>query len=105
MTEKQFLSQLMRYHTGRENAVRGPELATLTGITVRKVRSHINALRTGGHPVCSGDDGYFYAATDEELAATIRQLGSRMKEIAKAQRGLEKCRRRLAAAQQTSLPV
>lgn len=55
--------------------------------TVRKV---VNQLRNDGNPICSGDNGYYYAADRKELLASIGQMTSRIREIAKAKRGLVK---------------
>ncbi|MEG1579530.1 MAG: hypothetical protein RR336_12275, partial [Oscillospiraceae bacterium] len=41
-----------------------------------------------GEPICSDRSGYFYAVTEQEVNRSIRQLGNRIKSIAKAQRGL-----------------
>jgi len=105
MEQNQFLALLKRYHTGQQNAISSPALAVAAGMSGRKIRTYINTLRAQGHPICSGDAGYFYAATDAELTATIRQLSSRMAEIAKARHGLKKSRVRFSGTEQTALPV
>jgi len=46
--------------------------------------------RNDGNPICSGDNGYYYAADRKELLASIGQMTSRIREIAKAKRGLVK---------------
>jgi len=40
--------------------------------------------------ICSFDAGYYYAETEEELQRTVRQLRSRIRKIAHAERGLTK---------------
>lgn len=104
MDQNQFLALLKRHHTGQQNAISSSALALAAGMSNRKIRTRINSLRAQGYPICSGDDGYYYAATDAELVATIRQLSSRMAQIAKAKHGLEKSRVRFFK-NQTSLPV
>ena len=64
-----------------------------------------NALRGDGIPICSFDGGYYYAATEEELRRTIRQLRSRIKKIAFAERGLSRTLPDYEDTGQLSLPL
>ena len=73
--------------------IRGPDL-----------RRTINCLRGDGIPICSSDSGYYYADTEEELQRTIRQLRSRIKKIAHAERGLTKALEQFTDSGQISLP-
>ncbi len=54
-------------------------------------------------PICSFEGGYYYADTEEELAHTIRQLRSRIKKIAHAERGLTKALAMFTDTDQLSL--
>lgn len=81
---------LKEYHTGERNIVSSRELETAFQIRGPELRNVINAQRVQGFPICSTDRGYFYAETEEELQRTIRQLQSRIKKIAYAERGLIK---------------
>ena len=63
------------------------------------------ALRGDGIPICSFDGGYYYAATEEELRRTIRQLRSRIKKIAFAERGLSRTLPDYEDTGQLSLPL
>ncbi len=74
--------------------IRGPDLRRL-----------INCLRGDGIPICSSDSGYYYAGTEEELRRTIRQLRSRIKKIAHAERGLTKALEQSIDSGQISLPL
>ena len=78
------------YHKGEANAVTSRELECAFRMRGSELRREINALRGDGIPICSFDGGYYYAATEEELRRTIRQLRSRIKKIAFAERGLSR---------------
>lgn len=66
----------------------------------------INSLARGRHPhFGSSDAGYYYAGTEEELRRTIRQLRSRIKKIAHAERGLTKALEQFTDSGQISLPL
>lgn len=67
------------YHKGEANAVTSRELECAFRMRGSELRREINALRGDGIPICSFDGGYYYAATEEELRRTIRQLRSRIK--------------------------
>lgn len=77
-------------HCGEQAAVTSRELEGVFRIRGPDLRRAINRLRGDGVPICSFDSGYYYAATEEELRHTIRQLRSRIKKIAYAERGLTK---------------
>lgn len=79
---------LERCHKGEANAVTSRELECAFQMRGSELRREINALRGDGIPICSFEGGYYYAATAEELERTIRQLRSRIKKIAFAERGL-----------------
>ena len=79
---------LEQYHKGEANAVTSRELECTFQMRGSELRREINALRGDGIPICSFEGGYYYAATVEELERTIRQLRSRIKKIAYAERGL-----------------
>lgn len=70
-----------------------------------ELRREINALRGDGIPICSFEGGYYYAATAEELERTIRQLRSRIKKIAFAERGLSSALPDYVDTGQLSLPL
>lgn len=81
---------LKAYHCGERAAVTSRELEGVFHIRGPDLRRTINRLRGDGVPICSFDSGYYYADTEEELQRTIRQLRSRIKKIAHAERGLTK---------------
>jgi len=88
--EHEFLNNMKEHHTGRENAVSSAYLQIRFCISSRTVRKLVNQLRNDGNPICSDDNGYYYAADRKELLASIGQMTSRIREIAKAKRGLVK---------------
>ena len=88
--EHDFLIYMKEYHTGTSKAVRSAYLQGRFCISSRTVRKLVNQLRNDGNPICSGDNGYYYAADRKELLTSIGQMTSRIREIAKAKRGLVK---------------
>lgn len=94
------------YHCGEACAVSSRELERAFDIRGPDLRRIINRLRGEGHPICSFDYGYYYAETEEELQRTIRQLQSRIKKIAHAERGLIKAlAQRFPDSRQIALPL
>jgi len=81
---------LRKYHKGQKNAVSSRELESAFYVTGRNLRRAINRLRCNGHPICSNENGYFYAAQPSEISATIAQLTGRISKIAAAKNGLLK---------------
>jgi len=93
------------YHKGEANAVTSRELECAFRMRGSELRREINALRGDGIPICSFDGGYYYAATEEELRRTIRQLRSRIKKIEFAERGLSRTLPDYEDTGQLSLPL
>lgn len=59
---------------GRENAVTNHDLQVMTGCSRREVSEMVHSLRIGGEIICSGNEGYFKPATDQELIAGYMTL-------------------------------
>ena len=95
---------LKRKHRGKANAVKSPELEARFGISGPTLREFVNELRRRGCPICSDSSGYYYAETEAELAATIRQLSSRIGKIAMAKSGLVRAMENYTDDGQTRLP-
>lgn len=55
------------------------------------LRSLVNFLRQEGHPIASGQGGYFYAMHQAELKSTTKHLSDRISGIQKALNGLDTC--------------
>ena len=85
---------LALYHKGEVNAV-----------TSRELECSFQMRGSDGIPICSFKGGYYYAATAEELERTIRQLRSRIKKIAFAERGLSSALPDYVDTGQLSLPL
>lgn len=81
---------LKKHHTGKKKAASSHELEAVFHLRGSELRRQINSLRCNGNPICSDKEGYYYAATKEELAATIMQLNSRISKMTKAKKGLIK---------------
>ena len=82
---------LALYHKGEVNAVTSRELECSFQMRGSELRREINALRGDGIP--------------EELERTIRQLRSRIKKIAFAERGLSSALPDYVDTGQLSLPL
>lgn len=76
-TASQLLNVLTR-HIGKGNGIGVKALATQLDTTERHVRTLTSELREDGHAVCgTPQDGYYIAATPEELQSTCEFLRSR----------------------------
>lgn len=89
ITEK-VLEYLKLNHTGKEMAVSRRFLEKKYKLSGRKLRNVINSLRCEGKPICSDENGYYYAENEKEVIGSIRQLNSRIGNIARAKNGLLK---------------
>lgn len=103
--EKEWLAEyLEQYHLGEFNAATSRELELTFGIKGIEVRHLVNQLRRDGVPIASSGNGYFYAATEQEVRATIAHLTRRISGIAAAIRGLNRSLERFDT-EQTCLPL
>jgi biotin operon repressor len=83
-----FLEYLKQNHTGAGRAIQSKGLERRLQMSGRKIRDIVNTLRCEGYPICSDDGGYYYAANRYEVYGSIKQLNSRIENIAKAKNGL-----------------
>jgi biotin operon repressor len=88
--EHDFLMYIKKYHQGKEKAVSSAYLQGKFSISSRTVRKIVNQLRNNGNPICSDENGYYYAMDTDEVLNSIYQMTSRIREIAKAKNGLVK---------------
>ena len=73
--QNQELERYLRlHHYGKSNAVTSRELECLFHSKGVDMRDVINRLRRGGVPIASNQNGYFYAATQQEILDTIALL-------------------------------
>lgn len=96
---------LKAYHCGESAAVSSRELEYAFRIRGPDLRRAVNHLRGDGIPICSTDKGYFYASTEQELLRTVRQLRSRIRKIAYAERGLTKALEEFVDSGQITIPL
>ena len=62
---------LKKYHKGQENAASSKELEAAFHVGGTELRRAVNHLRCDGHPICSADAGYFYAARRSEVRLSL----------------------------------
>lgn len=86
--EDAFCEYLKRYHKGSANPVSSKTLEAVFHLKGTEIRKLVNSLRCQGKPICSDYYGYYYAANQRELDATVAQLSSRINQITKARDGL-----------------
>ena len=79
---------LKKYHTGKERAVPSKKLERLFSLSGRNLRRKINRLRQDGVPICSDQNGYYFAANQEEVNSTVFRLNGLVTKISNARTGL-----------------
>lgn len=92
MAEDPILTYLKRYRKGRSKAVPSVVMERKFRIPGRRLRKKITALRRGGHPICSDETGYWYAANDAELGQTIQRFNHELGNSIKTRNGLVRAR-------------
>lgn len=90
MVDKALCEHLKQYHRGQECAASSKELEAAFHVKGTELRRAVNRLRCDGQPICSNENGYFYAARQSEVKATVAQLTGRISKIAAATKGLLK---------------
>ena len=88
--DKALCEYLKEYRRGQERAASSKELEAAFHVKGTELRRAVNRLRCNGHPICSDATGYFYAARQSEVRATVAQLTGRISKIAAATKGLLK---------------
>ena len=104
MEKERLAEYLERYHLGAANAATSWELECAFGVRGKDLRYAVYGLRRQGVPIASNGNGYFYAATEQEVRATIAHMTHRISGIAAAIRGLSRSLERFDTAQ-TRLPL
>ena len=70
--------QTLSRHIGQGNGISVAELSKQTGLTERALRARITELRLEGQAICgTPTEGYFIAATEDELDRTCQFIRSR----------------------------
>lgn len=103
MEKERLAEYLEQYHMGALNAATSRELELTFGTKGFRFDTW-SMPRRDGVPIASNGSGYFYAATDQEVRATIAHLTRRISGIAAAIRGLDRTLEREDTAQ-TRLPL
>lgn len=88
--DKALCEYLKQYRRGQESAASSKELEAAFHVRGTELRRAVNRLRCDGWPICSDATGYFYAARQSEIQATVAQLTGRISKIAAATKGLLK---------------
>jgi hypothetical protein len=92
-------AELATWYALRQGAVSARPLAEIAfseGLSRRAVEQAIEGLRADLHePICANADGYFEAATVEELEAYIAAFDRRLASMWRTRRGLKAARRRM----------
>lgn len=89
--EKAFCDYLKMNCRGSDKAVSSKTLEAAFCVKGTEIRKMVNSLRCKGQPICSDFYGYYYAANQHEIDATVAQLNSRIRKIAQAKDGLSNC--------------
>ena len=104
MQKERLAEHLKRYHLGAQGAATSRELECAFSMKGIEVRQLVNSLRREGVPIASSGSGYYYAATEQEVRATIAHLTRRIGGIAAAIHGLTRALEQFDTAQ-TRLPL
>lgn len=82
------LEYIRNFHTGRDKAVFSRELQFIFQLDGRNIRRNISKLRQEGYPICSSENGYYYADSQAEIDSTVRRMDGLIKSVAFARTGL-----------------
>ena len=86
------IEKYLREHSnGKDYPICSSELAEAFGVPRTMIRHMINAARSNGSPICSGQKGYYVATDKEEIKNAIDSLRGRITKMEKAIAGLEAC--------------
>ena len=73
---------------GRGQAMKAAELEQALQIGENELRRQVNRLRRNNIPICSGSEGYFYAAHAGKVVDTILNLEDMLKGLQDSMSGL-----------------
>lgn len=79
---REFAEWLKDHHSGKSKAINARDMKQWG--SAREIRFIVHDLRIDGVPVCSGQDGYYYAATRAELLETLAFLWSMQQDLLRA---------------------
>ena len=96
---------LLQLRRGRENAITARQLAALLDCTERTIRLLTREARREGHPIATGDEGYYWASNEDEFYHIIAQMRSRAEDINETVRRLEARWQRAESTQAVQLEL
>lgn len=76
------------YQHNKHNKIKSYEIERRFDVKGKTVRETVNELRRMGYPICSDNQGYFYATEKTDLYETITNLEHRIRGIKNALNGL-----------------
>ena len=82
------LEYLRTFHKGVDKAVFSRELQFVFQLDGRNIRRNIAKLRQEGYPICSGENGYYYAQTQSEVNSTAKMLTGFISTVRASRKGL-----------------
>ena len=88
MASEQLKEYLKGNCLGRGQAMKAAELEQALQIGENELRRQVNRLRRKNIPICSGSEGYFYAAHAGEVVDTILHLEDMLKGLQDSMSGL-----------------
>ena len=89
MNKKQEICDYLReFHRGKEKAVFSRELQQIFHLDGRNVRRNVAKLRHEGYPICSDENGYYYAESQTEINHTVGRLNDLVTAVSNARTGL-----------------
>lgn len=83
----QFKHYIKENHFGKPKAINAKELKQFGN--ARELRLMVNHLRKTGVPICSGNSGYWYASTTEEIQEITNKLRSHISDLKEVIEGLD----------------
>ena len=88
MASEQLKEYLKGNRLGRGQAMKAAELEQALQIGENELRRQVNRLRRKNIPICSGSEGYFYAAHAGEVVDTMLDLDDMLKGLQDSMSGL-----------------
>ena len=89
MSKKEEICEYLRqFHRGKEKAVFSRELQHIFHLDGRNIRRNVAKLRQGGYPICSDENGYYYAESQTEISNTVGRLNGLVTAVSNARTGL-----------------
>ena len=89
MSKKEEICEYLReFHKGRENAVLSRELQYIFRLDGRNIRRNVAKLRQQGYPICSDENGYYFAESQTEINQTVGRLNCLVTAVSNARTGL-----------------